>query len=98
MNMQLTYNQAYDIIERALYWNKSNPDFFYSQSRRPHIFSIAVAAVCENFNDISMENRKDLVNLFIEAYKQFALVDIESRNEDDFDEDSFRELILNDYS
>jgi len=91
--MDITFSQAYDTIEKAIYWNRSNPDFGYNAHRKPYIMGIAVAAICDKLQDSSIEFRTKLVHLFIEAYNTYKLTDDRSRREIEFDSDAFRNLI-----
>lgn len=95
--MEITFSQAYDIIEKAIYWNRSNPDFGYNAHRKPYILGIAAAALCDKLEDNSIEFRTKLVHLFIEAYNTYKITDDRSRREIEFDTDAFRNLIYKDF-
>jgi hypothetical protein len=95
--MELKFSQAYDIIEKAIYWNRSNPDFGYNAHRKPYILGIAAAALCDKLEDNSIEFRTKLVHLFVEAYNTYKITDDCSRREIEFDTDAFRNLIYKEF-
>ena len=96
--MNLTFSQAYDIVEKAFYWNRSNPDFNYSPIRKPYMIAIAVGALCEHINDFTPETRSKFVSIFIESVKTYELTDSKSKSEIEFNEDAFRNYLLNDFT
>jgi len=95
--MEISFSQAYDIVEKAFYWNRTNPDFLYNANQKHHIISIAIANLCFHFEDSSLATREKLLNLFIEAYRQFEILDERSKREVSLNEDKLRTEVIDDY-
>mgnify|MGYP000935263053 CR=1 FL=1 len=95
--MEISFSQIYDVINKAIYWNRSNPDFNYNAHRKPYILANAVAAICDKLEDDSIEFRTKLVHLFIEAYNTYQITDTRSHREIEFNTDAFRNLVYKDF-